>query len=132
MRDSLGEAAEASEERTMRLDPRSAGSVSRRRSMERISSGEGHTADPSDVVSPGAPASGGSECVFSDAGAGIGLYRGNSLAFMDEIAEECPEGRFDTIFADPPISCPMAGSRAMPERWSRSTRARGIGPAARS
>lgn len=128
MRDSLGEAAEASEERTMPLDPRSAGSVSRRRSMEGISCGEGRTAHPSNVVSPGAPASGGSECVFSDAEGGIRLYRGNSLAFMNEIAEECPEGRFDTIFADPPyflsnggITC-HAGKMVKVDKgaWDRS------------
>jgi site-specific DNA-methyltransferase (adenine-specific) len=30
------------------------------------------------------------------------LYHGNSLELLDAIAEKYPEGRFDTIFADPP------------------------------
>ena len=33
---------------------------------------------------------------------GIFVYQGNSLEFLDAIAEQYPEGRFDTIFADPP------------------------------
>src|SRR5208282_2630454 len=33
---------------------------------------------------------------------GVFVYQGNSLEFLDAIAEQYPEGRFDTIFADPP------------------------------
>ncbi len=96
--------------------------------MDHVSYGDGHITHPSDVASIGAPVPGESECVFSDAGAGIRLYRGNSLAFMDEIAEECPEGRFDTIFADPPyflsnggITC-HAGKMVKVDKgaWDRS------------
>ena len=96
--------------------------------MEHVACGEGHTAHPSDVTSPGAPVSGGSECVFSDAEGRIRLYRGNSLAFMDEIAGEHLEGRFDTIFADPPyflsnggITC-HAGKMVRVDKgaWDRS------------
>ena len=43
-----------------------------------------------------------SECVFEDACAGVWLYQANCLAFMDNVAENHPEGRFDLVFADPP------------------------------
>lgn len=41
-------------------------------------------------------------CAFEDASAGVWLYQTNCLAFMDEVAQNHPEGRFDLIFADPP------------------------------
>jgi site-specific DNA-methyltransferase (adenine-specific) len=34
--------------------------------------------------------------------AGISLYQGNSLEFMDAVAAKYPDGVFDMIFADPP------------------------------
>ncbi len=40
--------------------------------------------------------------VFSDKARGVWLHHGDSLAVLDAIADEYPEGRFDCIFADPP------------------------------
>ncbi len=40
--------------------------------------------------------------VFSDEARGVWLHHGDSLAVLDAIADEYPEGRFDCIFADPP------------------------------
>jgi len=39
---------------------------------------------------------------LTDDAHGIWLYRGNSLAVLDGLAEQEPEGLFDMIFADPP------------------------------
>jgi len=40
--------------------------------------------------------------VLADDARGVWLYRGNSLAALDAIAERYPDGLFDMIFADPP------------------------------
>ena len=40
--------------------------------------------------------------VLADDARGLWLYRGNSLAALDAIAERYPDGNFDMIFADPP------------------------------
>ena len=50
----------------------------------------------------GKPFSLASRCVFADSSAGVRLYQGNCLEFMDGIAQRHPGGRFDLIFADPP------------------------------
>lgn len=40
--------------------------------------------------------------VLADDAKGVWLYRGNSLAALDALAERYPDGLFDMIFADPP------------------------------
>ena len=40
--------------------------------------------------------------VYRDEQRGLWLYHGNCLELLDAIAAKHPEGRFDTIFADPP------------------------------
>lgn len=42
------------------------------------------------------------EPFFADDHRGIWLFQGNSLAYLDAIAERHPHGLFDMIFADPP------------------------------
>jgi site-specific DNA-methyltransferase (adenine-specific) len=42
------------------------------------------------------------ELVLSHPRRNLWLYRGDSLALLDAIAQKYPEGRFDCIFADPP------------------------------
>jgi hypothetical protein len=40
--------------------------------------------------------------IFSSANPWLRLYHGNCLELLDAIAAKYPDGRFDTIFADPP------------------------------
>ncbi|MGH7839216.1 MAG: DNA methyltransferase, partial [Candidatus Binataceae bacterium] len=39
---------------------------------------------------------------YRDDARGVWLYHGNCLELLDAIAMKYPEGRFDSIFADPP------------------------------
>lgn len=65
---------------------------------------------------------------FRDDARGLWIYHGNSLELIDAIAAKYPEGRFDTIFADPPyflsnggISC-HAGKMVKVDKgdWDKS------------
>ena len=65
---------------------------------------------------------------LADDAQGVWLYRGNSLAVLDALAERHPEGVFDMIFADPPyflsnggITC-HAGRRVKVDKgsWDKS------------
>jgi site-specific DNA-methyltransferase (adenine-specific) len=42
------------------------------------------------------------QLLFRDDTCGLWIYHANALDLLDAIAEKYPEGRFDTIFADPP------------------------------
>lgn len=39
---------------------------------------------------------------YQDAKAGVRLYQGDCLEYLDRLAQNCPEGCVDVIFADPP------------------------------
>lgn len=65
---------------------------------------------------------------FRDDQRGLFLYYGNCFNLLDEIATEYPDGRFDTIFADPPyflsnggITC-QAGAMVKVDKgdWDKS------------
>ncbi len=67
-------------------------------------------------------------CAFENAEMGVWLYRANCLEFMDNLAARYPDGRFGTIFADPPyflsnggITC-HAGKMVKVDKgsWDRS------------
>ncbi len=68
------------------------------------------------------------QCVFRDDEKGVWLYQTNCLEFMDKLIENCPLGKFDMIFADPPyflsnggISC-HAGKMVKVDKgeWDKS------------
>ncbi len=75
-----------------------------------------------------APAGSKARIAFADESHGIALYEGDCLEFLDQVAQEHPEGCFDVIFADPPyflsnggITC-HAGKRVKVDKgdWDKS------------
>src|SRR5712671_7853623 len=63
---------------------------------------------------------------FDDPKHHLRLYQGDCL----EILAAIPENSVDLVFADRPTSSPTAASPATPAKWSPSTKAIGINPAA--
>ena len=43
------------------------------------------------------------QCVFRNDEFGVWLYQANCIEFMDMLISKYPDGRFDMIFADPPL-----------------------------
>ncbi len=65
---------------------------------------------------------------YRDDGRGVWIYHGDSLDLLDAMAVQCPEGRFDCIFADPPyflsnggVTC-HGGKRVVVDKgdWDKS------------
>ena len=67
-----------------------------------ISRANGNTDHSGETSALGTPASLFGKCVFEDAETGVQLHQANCLDFMDRLADQSPDGRFDMIFADPP------------------------------